>query len=47
MVRKHMWGMVKEALVDDQWPYNPHFDKNGHERPFSVIPKANTYEFLT
>jgi hypothetical protein len=22
------------------------FDENGHERPFSVIPKANTYEFL-
>jgi hypothetical protein len=23
------------------------FDQNGQERPFSVIPKANTYGFLT
>jgi phosphatidylserine decarboxylase len=25
----------------------PIFVKNSHERPFSIIPKANTYEFLT
>jgi hypothetical protein len=25
----------------------PMFVKNSHERPFSIIPKANTYEFLT
>jgi hypothetical protein len=42
-----MWGEVYESLVDDQWPHNPHFVKNSNERPFSTIPKANTYEFLT
>jgi hypothetical protein len=40
-------GEVYESLVDDQWPHNPHFVENSHERPFSIIPKANTYEFLT
>jgi hypothetical protein len=25
----------------------PFFVENGHERPFSIIPKANTYKFLT
>jgi hypothetical protein len=25
MKRKHMWGVVYEPLVDDQWPHNPHF----------------------
>jgi hypothetical protein len=25
----------------------PIFDENSHEQPFSIIPKANTYEFLT
>src|SRR5688572_6980365 len=47
MARKHMWGEVYEPLVDDQWPQNPHFAENSHERPFSIIPKSNTYEFLT
>jgi hypothetical protein len=42
-----MWGEVYEALVDDQWPHNPYFDETSHERPFSIIPKANTYGFLT
>jgi hypothetical protein len=42
-----MWGEVNKPLVNDQWPHNPHFVKNSHERPFSIIPKANTYEFLT
>jgi hypothetical protein len=42
-----MWGEVYEPLVDDQWPHNPHFIENSHERPFSIIPKANTYGFLT
>jgi hypothetical protein len=42
-----MWGEVYEPLVDDQWPHSPHFVENSHERPFSIIPKANTYEFLT
>jgi hypothetical protein len=25
----------------------PIFDENSHERPFSIIPKTNTYGFLT
>jgi hypothetical protein len=25
----------------------PIFVENSHERPFSIIPKANTYRFLT
>jgi hypothetical protein len=25
----------------------PIFDENSHERPFSITPKANSYEFLT
>jgi hypothetical protein len=40
-------GEVYKPLVDDQWPHNPHFVENSHERPFSIIPKGNTYEFLT
>jgi hypothetical protein len=47
MARKHMRGEVYEPLVDDQWPHNPHFCRNSHERPFSIIPKHNTYGFLT
>jgi hypothetical protein len=42
-----MWGEVYEPLFDDQWPRNPHFVENSHERPFSIILKANTYEFFT
>ena len=42
-----MWGEVYEPLVDDQWPQNLYFVENSHERPFSIIPKANTYGFLT
>jgi hypothetical protein len=29
-----MSGEVYDPLVDDQWPHNPHFVKNSHERPF-------------
>jgi hypothetical protein len=29
-----MWGEGYEPLVDDQWPHNPIFVKNSHERPF-------------
>jgi hypothetical protein len=47
MARKLMWGEVYEPLVDDQLPHIPHFVENSHERRFSIIPKANTYEFLT
>jgi hypothetical protein len=42
-----MWGELYEPLVDDQWPHNPHFVENSHERSFSIILKANTYVFLT
>jgi hypothetical protein len=42
-----MWGEVYEPLDDDQWRQNLYFVKNSHELPFSIIPKANTYEFLT
>jgi hypothetical protein len=42
-----MWGELYEPLLDDQWPHNPHFVENNHERSFSIIPKADTYEFLT
>jgi hypothetical protein len=47
MASKHKWGEVNEPLVNDQWPHNPFFVRNSHERPFSIIPKANTYGFLT
>ena len=42
-----MWGEVYEPLVNDKWPHNPHFVENSDQRPFSIILKANTYEFLT
>jgi hypothetical protein len=42
-----MWSEVNETLVNDQWPHNPIFVENSHERPFSIIPKANIYGFLT
>jgi hypothetical protein len=38
---------VYEPLVDDQLPHDIHFCRNSHEWPFSIIPKANTYGFLT
>jgi hypothetical protein len=41
-----MWGEVYEPMVDDQWPHNPIFVKNTI-KPFSIIPKANNYRFLT
>jgi hypothetical protein len=47
MERKHMCGEEYEPLVDNQWPQNPHFVENSHERPFLIILKANTYGFLT
>ena len=42
-----MCSEVYEPLDEDQWPHNPHFVENSHERPFSIIPKANTYGILT
>jgi hypothetical protein len=47
MARKHMWGEVYEPLVDDKWPHNPIFVENSHERPFSIILRANTYRFMS
>jgi hypothetical protein len=47
MARKHMWGEVYKPLVDDQWTHSPIFVENRDERLFSIIPKANTYGFLT
>jgi hypothetical protein len=47
MARKHKWGEVYEPLVDDEWAHNPIFVRNCFERAFSIIPKANTYRFLT
>jgi hypothetical protein len=34
------WSMINGHTT-------PIFVKNSHERPFSIIPKANTYRFLT
>jgi hypothetical protein len=45
MARKHMWGEVYEPLNNDQWPHNPILVENSHEWPFSIIPKANTYDY--
>jgi hypothetical protein len=42
-----MWGEVYKPLVDDQWHTTPIFIENSHEQPFSIIPKANSYKFLT
>jgi hypothetical protein len=47
MARKHMCSEVYEPLVEDQWPHNPIFVENSHERPFSIIPKASTFGFLS
>jgi hypothetical protein len=47
MARKHMRGEVYETLFEDQWLHNPHFVENSNERSFSIILKANKYEFLT
>jgi hypothetical protein len=41
-----MWGEVYEPLVD-QRPHNAYFCRKKLERPFSIIPKANTNEFFT
>jgi hypothetical protein len=35
-----LWSMINGNTT-------PIFVKNSHERPFSIIPKANTYRFLT
>jgi hypothetical protein len=40
-----MWGEVYDPVFYDQWLHNPYFCRKYHERPFSIIPKANTYGF--
>jgi hypothetical protein len=40
-------GEVYEPLVDDRWRHNPIFVENSLERSFSILPKANTYRFLS
>jgi hypothetical protein len=35
-----LWSMINGHIT-------PIFVENSHERQFSIIPKANTYEFLT
>jgi hypothetical protein len=42
-----MSGEVYEPLVDEFGNTTSIFVENSHERPFSIIPKANTYGFLT
>jgi hypothetical protein len=42
-----MWDQVYEPLVIDQWPHNLHFFENSMNDHFSIIPKGNTYGFLT
>jgi hypothetical protein len=42
-----MWGEVYEPLVDDQCHTSTIFVGKSHERPFSIIPKANTFGCLT
>jgi hypothetical protein len=34
-----LWSMINGHTT-------PIFDENSHERPFSIIPKANTYGFV-
>jgi hypothetical protein len=42
---KLMWGEVFETLVDDEWPQNPYFVENSHERPFSIISRLTPTDF--
>jgi hypothetical protein len=47
MERKHMWGEVYEPLMDDESTQPSSLPKIAIKRPFSIIPKANTYGFFT
>jgi hypothetical protein len=40
MAKKHMWGEVNEPLMINGHT-TPIFVENSHERPFSIILKAN------
>jgi hypothetical protein len=46
MARKHMWvrWMSLWSMIGNTTPI---FVENSHEPPFSIIPKTNTYAFLT
>jgi hypothetical protein len=46
MARKHMWVRWTSlwSMIDNTTPI---FVENSHEPPFSIIPKTNTYGFLT
>jgi hypothetical protein len=34
-------------MLEDQWPHNTYFCQKYHGLPFSIKPKASTYELLT
>jgi hypothetical protein len=42
-----MWGEVYKPLIDVNGHTTPIFVETSHERPFSIISKANTYGILT
>jgi hypothetical protein len=42
-----MSGEVYEPLVDDEWHTTPILSKIAMNKPFSIVPKANTFGFLT
>jgi hypothetical protein len=42
-----MWGEVTSLWSMINGNITPIFVENSHEQLFSIIPKANTYEFLT
>jgi hypothetical protein len=47
MARKHMWVRCTSLCSMINGHTTPIFVENSHERPFSIIPKHNTYGFLT
>jgi hypothetical protein len=47
MARKHMWVRCTSLWSMINGHTTPILDENSHERPFSIIPKANTNRFLT
>jgi hypothetical protein len=47
MVRKHTWVRCMSLWLMINGHTTPIFVEMSHERPFSIIPKANTYGFLT
>src|SRR5688572_18341262 len=47
MARKHMWVRCMSLWSMINCHTTPIFVESSHERPFSIIPKANTYGFLT